>query len=99
MIFKRWLNKLIAKIVVSGRVQGVGFRYQVQMKAIEQGINGWVRNNDDGTVSIEAEGTKAQLDNFINSLSTGMNRFVKITNLAVEYVDISKGYRNFQVRY
>jgi acylphosphatase len=43
---RRWL--------VSGRVQGVGFRYFVQGKAVELGLDGWTRNLDDGSYFLEA---------------------------------------------
>jgi acylphosphatase len=50
--------------LVSGRVQGVGFRYSARDKAIRLGLTGWVRNEYDGTVSVLAEGPRAKLDHF-----------------------------------
>ncbi len=47
---------------VSGRVQGVGFRWATQAKALELGLNGWVRNLPDGRVEAEFEGAPAALD-------------------------------------
>jgi acylphosphatase len=38
------------RIIVTGHVQGVGFRYFTQAQALEHNITGWVRNNEDGTV-------------------------------------------------
>jgi len=46
---------------VRGRVQGVGFRYFVERAAIAMGLNGWVRNDDDGTVQVYAIGNREQL--------------------------------------
>lgn len=51
-------------IYVSGRVQGVGFRYSTLQKAKEIGINGFVRNMSDGSVYIEAEAEESVLDKF-----------------------------------
>ena len=48
--------------VVHGDVQGVGFRYFVQRKAHLLGLFGWVRNNDDGTVELVAEGPRSDLE-------------------------------------
>ena len=48
--------------IVHGDVQGVGYRYFVQRKAQQLGLRGWVRNNDDGTVELVAEGTRRQLE-------------------------------------
>jgi acylphosphatase len=93
---------MIAHMIVHGRVQGVGFRFTVMQKAMEEGINGWVRNREDGTVEIEAEGTKEQLDHFIQTIKTGLtgvNRFIKITDLEIEFREETKGYPDFRIRY
>jgi acylphosphatase len=50
------------RVLVSGRVQGVGFRWATEAKALELGLNGWVRNLPDGRVEAEFEGTAAALD-------------------------------------
>lgn len=52
-------------IIVSGKVQGVGFRYSALKKANELGIKGYIRNKSDGTVYIEIEGEPETLDFFI----------------------------------
>jgi acylphosphatase len=48
--------------VVRGDVQGVGFRYFVQRKAQQLGLRGWVRNNEDGSVELVAEGERDPLE-------------------------------------
>ncbi len=50
------MSKKAIILRVTGRVQGVGFRYYAQKKALELGVNGYVRNRPDGSVYIEAEG-------------------------------------------
>ncbi|MDE0310534.1 MAG: acylphosphatase [Acidiferrobacterales bacterium] len=50
------------KLVVSGLVQGVWFRKFVQDVAIHHGINGWVRNAEDGTVEVLAQGSPENLE-------------------------------------
>lgn len=57
--------------VVHGDVQGVGFRYFVQRKAHQLGLTGWVRNNDDGTVELVAEGGRAALDELRRAVEQG----------------------------
>lgn len=57
--------------IVHGDVQGVGFRYFVQRRAQQLGLQGWVRNNDDGTVELVAEGTRRQLEDLKRSVEEG----------------------------
>ncbi len=49
------------RFIVRGRVQGVGFRWFVEREAHILGIAGWVRNNHDGSVEVQAQGTRDQL--------------------------------------
>lgn len=49
------------QLLISGRVQGVGFRYATQKEAARLGLVGWVRNTTQGRVEITAEGPLAQL--------------------------------------
>jgi acylphosphatase len=60
---RRWL--------VSGRVQGVGFRYHAQRKAEELGLTGWARNLDDGRVEVYAVGAPDRLSDFAAALHLG----------------------------
>jgi len=53
-------------IVVSGRVQGVGYRYSAAKAAAKYRISGWVRNTFDGSVEIECEGDEENLNYFID---------------------------------
>lgn len=57
--------------MVRGDVQGVGFRYFVQRRAGQLGLRGWVRNNDDGTVEVVAEGSRPGLEQLKRSLEQG----------------------------
>ncbi len=59
------------KFVVSGRVQGVGYRMFAQRAARDIGIKGWARNLDDGSVEVLALGTHRQLDHFEGELRLG----------------------------
>jgi acylphosphatase len=64
-------EKLHYKIHISGRVQGVGFRWSALREARNIGINGFVQNLSDGTVYIEAEGTAEQLNIFVEWCKRG----------------------------
>lgn len=58
-------GKLLYRINVTGRVQGVGFRYNAAREARLIGIAGYVKNLSDGSVYIEAEGSREQLNAFL----------------------------------
>lgn len=66
------MNRKIAKRwFVSGRVQGVGFRFFVQHKATALGVNGWARNTDEGGVEVYAIGDAEKLSELAASLHVG----------------------------
>ncbi len=48
------------RYVISGRVQGVGFRWFVEREAAQIGVTGWVRNRENGDVEVMATGTREQ---------------------------------------
>ena len=82
-------------INVTGRVQGVGFRYTTYQLAIEIGLTGTVKNEDDGSVTIEAVGTKEQLE----KLKVPQNPFAKVSHIE-QYEDPTiKDYTQFNVVY
>ncbi len=58
-------------VIVSGRVQGVGFRYFVLARAQTLGLSGWVRNRQDGTVETWASGGKETLLSWLEELKKG----------------------------
>ena len=59
------------EIVVTGRVQGVGFRVFVAREARALGLAGFVRNRDDGAVEIEAEGDSRAIETFVKRIEVG----------------------------
>ena len=59
------------RFVISGRVQGVGFRYFVQSVAVRESLSGWVRNLDDGRVETAAAGDKDAMERFERAIRLG----------------------------
>jgi acylphosphatase len=57
--------------LISGRVQGVGFRYFAWASAVLEGLHGWVRNLPDGRVEIRAEGESEALVRFERQIRHG----------------------------
>ncbi len=58
-------------VVVTGDVQGVGYRYTLRMIAVDAGVSGWVRNRRDGSVEAEVEGTPDQVDEVLAWMAEG----------------------------
>ena len=56
---------------VTGRVQGVGFRWFVRERARRLGLSGWVRNRQDGSVEVAASGEAGQLELLVGELRRG----------------------------
>jgi len=59
------------RFVISGRVQGVGFRYFVQSVAVRESLSGWVRNLDDGRVETAAAGDTDAMERFERAIRQG----------------------------
>lgn len=59
------------RVVVSGRVQGVGFRAWIERRARELGLSGWVRNLSDGTVEAVFHGPVAKVDDMVGQCRRG----------------------------
>jgi acylphosphatase len=89
--------KLARRFLVRGRVQGVGFRYFVQHTASGLGVDGWVRNLDDGTVEVYAVGTQADMDALCGALHKGP-RFSDVRGVEQNEEPLLQ-YRGFQIRH
>jgi len=84
------------RAVVSGAVQGVGFRDSARRRARKLGVLGWVRNEDDGTVAVHAEGDPGALDELVAFLREGP-RGADVRGVEVEDVRV-EGHEQFAVR-
>ncbi|KAB2926385.1 MAG: acylphosphatase [Bacteroidetes bacterium] len=73
-----------AKIVVSGSVQGVGYRWFADRIARKHELYGFVENRPDGTVFLEVEGERKAVEECVKDLKTGP-RSASVTNVAVEW--------------
>ena len=63
--------RIARRYLISGRVQGVGFRYFTEAAAAREGLHGWVRNLPDGSVEIVAEGEAEAIERFERFVSHG----------------------------
>ena len=85
------------RVVVRGVVQGVGFRFFAMQLARDYGIAGWVRNRDDGSVEVEAEGEELIVKAFIKDLRTGP-RSADVAGLDIEILPPARDRTGFHVR-
>ena len=87
-------------VVFEGRVQGVGFRWNARTIATELGLSGWVRNEDDGTVTVELQGPSEKIGEFFTGIVMAYKRFPIHYHIA-EKEDIPPvaGETHFGVRY
>jgi DNA ligase D-like protein (predicted 3'-phosphoesterase) len=84
------------RAVISGRVQAVGFRDAAVRRAAKEGVLGWVRNGDDGSVQVHAEGDAAAIETFAGFLGKGP-RAADVKSVEIEEVK-PEGHEQFAVR-
>ncbi len=70
--------------VFYGSVQGVGFRYRAYYAARENGVTGWIRNEYDGSVEMQVEGTAESIEAMLLAIEKG--RFVRIENFLCKQI-------------
>ena len=87
--------EILISIHVSGRVQGVGFRYSARSMAQGLGLKGIVKNLPDKSVYIEVEGNKKSLDDFISWCKKGPE-YAKVSEVRW-FIGEKKGYTVFEI--
>jgi len=87
-----------AHVIVSGRVQGVYFRFETHVIAKKHDVNGWVRNLADGRVEAIFEGKKENVDRVIEFCRRGP-RGARVTHLEVEWQNYKEEFKDFEVRF
>jgi acylphosphatase len=89
--------RVARKFRVSGRVQGVGFRYFALDAARRDGITGYVTNNDDGSVEAVAEGEAEAVERFERALRRGPSRS-RVEQVMVDDLEPSLDNTGFNIR-
>ncbi len=85
------------KMIFSGRVQGVGFRYKASHVANQFRLTGYVKNEYDGTVVAEVQGKEQEIYMFLRALA--QDRFIDIADLAKESIPVEDDERSFIIQY
>ncbi len=83
-------------LLVSGRVQGVDYRYSTRNFASKLGLVGWVKNRGDGKVEIVAEGDKIHLEELAEWAKHG-SRFSKVDAVDIELQPASGEFSDFNI--
>ncbi len=84
-------------MVFYGSVQGVGFRYRARNAAELYGCTGWVKNNWDGSVSMEIQGEEDQIDRVILAIERGT--YVHIENMESKTIPLLEHEYSFRTGY
>jgi acylphosphatase len=85
-----------AEILVTGKVQGVWFRDFVKRNAISLKLNGWVKNNPDGSVSAAVEGEEKVIDQLIDEIKIG-SPLSKVEDVEVKWHTFENKFNSFKI--
>ena len=88
--------RVARRFAVTGRVQGVGFRYFVQEAASREGVTGYVRNLSDGSLEAYVEGEAGAVSRIERAIRMGP-RGAHIKNVHVDNEEATGGYKEFSV--
>lgn len=85
------------RVLLSGRVQGVGFRHFTRINARDLHIKGWVKNRSDGKVEAVIQGTSDNIDEMLERLRNGPGS-AKVDNIEIENMEVDEKFDSFNVR-
>lgn len=91
-------DMVTAEIYISGRVQGVGYRFFAEDIAAELKLNGYARNRPDGRVQIEVEGERTDVEEFISRLWKGPSMAI-VNNVEVTWKGFENKFKGFSIRH
>ncbi len=89
--------RVARRFLVSGRVQGVGFRYFALDAARRDGLHGYVTNHADGTVEVRAEGEAEAVERLERALRSGPSRS-RVEQVRVDEIEPSSLNEGFEIR-
>ena len=84
-------------VIISGYVQGVGFRYATRAEALRLGLRGWVKNRADGAVEAWFEGPRPALEQALAWCQTGP-RWASVTDVQHEWSMGEVRHESFEIR-
>lgn len=90
-------NPIRAEFIITGHVQGVGFRYFVYKNALSLGVKGYAKNMYDGSVLTVAEGEKALIEELRQYLKNGPSRSY-VDKVNAKYGEYTGKFTEFGIR-
>lgn len=91
-------NLVRARVLVTGYVQGVGFRWFIHKKAEECGATGWIHNLDDGRLEAVFEGSREQVDTMISHSRSGPES-AKVNNIQIFWEEPENKWDELEITY
>lgn len=91
-------DEIVRKFEISGRVQGVGYRWYVLKKAAELGLKGSVKNNQDSSVTVIAQGKAFQIHHLRLALQEGP-QLSRVTGIKETEIKLNEDFEEFKVLY
>ncbi|MCL7415003.1 MAG: acylphosphatase [ANME-2 cluster archaeon] len=85
-------------LIISGKVQGVYFRYHTMEKAVELGLYGWVKNRIDGEVEAVFEGAPIQVNEMVQWCRTGPPH-ANVTDVQEVWEEPTGEFGSFRIKY
>lgn len=84
------------RIIISGLVQGVGYRYFCYKKAVQYGITGYVKNLYNGNVEVLAQGNESLIKDFIGELKIGPH-YASVKSVNTDEMESEKVFEDFSI--
>lgn len=92
------MEKVRARVIIEGRVQGVFFRYHTQEMAYRLGIKGWVKNRRDGRVEAIFEGEKDRVNQMVQWCHHGPPE-ARVSGVRVNWEEYTGEFQDFSITY
>ena len=92
------MEKVRARVIIEGRVQGVFFRHHTQEVAFRLDLKGWVKNRRDGSVEALFEGDKKKVDQIIQWCNRGPSE-ARVINVQTAWEHYTGEFEDFSIHY
>jgi len=91
------MSRMRARIIYSGTVQGVGFRFTAEKIATSLGLTGWVGNSPDGTVDVLCEGSESDIKVFMDKIDKSMGAYIRASRITRK--NATGEFSSFNIRF